>query len=614
MRDQLLEYYERELRFIRRSAAQFAAKYPAIAGRLMLEPEKCEDPHVERIIEAFAMLSARVHLRLDDAFPELTDALLHVLYPHYTAPIPSMTIVQMELDPDQDAPAEGVLVDRHSILFSKPVDGVRCRFRTCFPATLWPVEVLSVKVASVERKDPACPVDAQGTIRLVLRTAGEVPFSELKIDKLRFFLNGESSVIHRLYEALFSEAKGMLVRAGSGRPVFLDADHIRPVGFDPSEGMFDYPHESFFGFRLLHEYFTFQDKFLFMELAGLGQVLPSVAKDRIEIEIMTENWITDLVDKLEPDNFAVGCTPAINLFPHRADPISLKQTRVEYQVIPDVHSPYSFEVHSLIDVSSTVPGKAEGKVFKPFYSLQHGDPDEDEPAFWHPLRQRSIRKDDPGTDLFLTLVDRDFKATDPAVDILHVNALCTNRDLPARLPFGDIRGDFQIEGHPEIMNIRCLRKPTPPIRTHLEEDTRWALISHLSLNYLSIAEMAGGGPESSEGKGLDAFREILSLYDFLDSAVTRKRVDGLKGIKSRRITRRLGGAGDGGFARGVEITLEFDEEKYAGTSVYLFASILERFLGHYASINSFVQTEARVQQREGVLKRWPPRAGRIRIL
>ncbi len=99
MSEALYPYYERELLFIRQLAQEFAKRYPAAAGRLLLEPNRSSDPHVERLIESFALLAGRVHHKLDDEFPELTDAMLGVLYPHYLAPVPSMAIIQFDLDP-----------------------------------------------------------------------------------------------------------------------------------------------------------------------------------------------------------------------------------------------------------------------------------------------------------------------------------------------------------------------------------------------------------------------------------------------------------------------------------------------------------------------------------
>src|SRR5580692_5808559 len=104
MSDDLLPYYERELDAIKRLAAEFADTHPKIAARLRLSADAVDDPHVARLLEGTAFLAARVHHRLDDEFPELTDALLGVLYPHYLAPVPSAAILQFQSDPDLALP------------------------------------------------------------------------------------------------------------------------------------------------------------------------------------------------------------------------------------------------------------------------------------------------------------------------------------------------------------------------------------------------------------------------------------------------------------------------------------------------------------------------------
>jgi type VI secretion system protein ImpG len=227
-----------------------------------------------------------------------------------------------------------------------------------------------------------------------------------------------------------------------------------------------------------------------------------------------------------------------------------------------------------------------------------------------------MRRDDAGTDVFLTLVDPDFEPVSTGAGVLHVETLCTNRGLPNRLAFNDPRGDFQLEGRPEITSIRCLRKPTSPTRAPLGRENRWRIISHLALNYLSLTEgqSGAGGDGHVNGKALEALREILRIYDYTDSPATRQRIAGLVGLRSRKVLRRAGHAAWAGFARGMEIELEFDADQYAGSGVFLFASVLERFLGLYTSVNSFTQTVARVRQREEELKRWPPRAGEVQLL
>jgi type VI secretion system protein ImpG len=613
MRDQLLHYYETELAFIRRMASAFAEKYPDIGEFLLLEANRSRDPHVERLIEAVAMLTARVHLRLDDEFPEVTEALLGILYPHYLAPIPSMSVAQLALDPEQGQAPGGIRVERHALLHATALDGVRSTFRTCYPLSLWPVELRAVELVSTSALE-GVPAGTASALRLSLRTFAEKPVSELEIDRLAIFLDAEGGALHKLYELFCRQALGLCVRRGDGSGSrFLRAEAIRPLGFEADEGMLEYPPESFRGYRLLQEYFAFPDKFLFVELSGLGPLAGESKSDTLEIWVLLPQPLAEHDLRPVAANFKLWCTPIVNLFPHQADPIRLDQTAVEYRVTPDSRSPRAFEVHSIQRVTSSNPGRSESRDYHAFFALRHGMSQAKDASFWHATRRDSLRKGDLGTDVYLTLVDRDFDPLEPPEEVLSVSILCTNRDLPERLPFGDPLGDLSIEGRPEVRRINFLRKPTPTQRAPIGDQSRWRLVSHLALNHLSLAESAGEKRGASQAP-LEALREILKLYDFADSPATRQRIDGLVGLRSRQVVRRVAQNGSSSFARGTELTLDFDEERFAGAGVYLFASVLERFLGLYTALNSFTQTVALVKQRHGELKRWPPRAGEMQLL
>ena len=615
MRNKLLHYYEKELRFVRRELTDFAESYPAIASQLLLEPDKCEDPHVERLIESFAMLTARVQMHLDDDFPEITEAFLSLLQPHYLAPIPSMTIVQMEADADRKEALTGMPVPRLSQLHTPPVGGVRCRFRTCFPVTLWPISVTAVDVISIDQGDPNCPPEAIAAIRIQLKTLGSHPFSELNPGYLRFFFDGNASTAHKLYEHFFRKPLGMIVRprtldadtsrVGNGAK-FLSPDHIRPVGFAEDEGLLEYGGSGHLGHRLVQEYFCFPDKFLFADLTGLDATTLAGAGKDLEILILLDKLPLDLESKLGVENLKLGCTPAVNLFPHSADPLVLDHTKSEVRVIPDGHHAMGYEVHSILKVETVDPSDGKVHVFRPFYAMRHGDPREGEVGFWQGSRRPSQVKGDTGSELFLTLVGSqgDVLQEKPG-DTLIVQALCTNRDMPESLPLGSRGGEFRIEGQPGVARINTLRKPTAVLRLPEGEDTLWRLISLLSLNHLSLLE----SNDSRQGGGPVAFREILSLLDFANSAVTRQRITGLVGLKWRGVLRQISVPEGRLLTRGLEVTLEFDDSLFTGSGVFLFAAVLERFLAHYTSLNSFTQTIAVVRQRQEELKQWAPRAG-----
>lgn len=599
MADELLTYYERELTFLRQMGAEFAAKYPKIATRLLLEADKCEDPHVERLLQGFAFLAARVHRKLDDEFPELTDALLGVLYPHYLAPIPSMGIVEFVLDPDQGKLTTAHRIERGVTVYSQPVGGTPCRFRTCYPVTLWPLEVTSAKLDVPDRVGPSR--GAAAVIRLGLRCLGGTTLPEIELDQLRFYLHGESALAHGLYELLFNNTVQVQLRPPAGQkgvePVTLSPRCLRPVGFDPDEGMLPYTPRSFLGYRLLQEYFSLPEKFLFFDLHELDRAGRAGFKEGLEVAIFLDR-MPQLEQPMDAGTFRLACTPIVNLFEQIAEPIRLSHAETEYRAIPDLRRPDAVEVYAVESVTSTSPYLPEPIEFQPFYSFKHAIDREQQRAFWYATRRPSPKKGDPGTEVYLSLVDLNFQPTLPAVETLTIHATCTNRDLPGKLPFGGEQGDFEVEGGAPLSRIRCLTKPTPTARPPIRRGAHWRLLSHLSLNYLSVCE---GGKE--------ALQEILKLYDFADSAVIRQQIAGITNVTSRRVVRRPGGMPWNGFCRGIEVTVEFDAEKYVGTGLFLFASVLEKFLGLYSSLNSFSQLIATTRQRKEPLKRWPPRAG-----
>jgi type VI secretion system protein ImpG len=599
MRDELLAYYERELTFVRRMAAGFAEKYPKIAGRLLLEPGKSEDPHVERLIESFAFLAARIHLKVDDEFPEITESVLQILYPHYLAPIPSMSIVQFALDPEQGKLSTGYTIERHRRLYSRPSRDTTCKFRTCYPVTLWPIELQAVRV------DAPGPVGASGkpapaALTLTLRAFRDIRLSALEIDQLRFFLNGESQLVHRLYEIVFRHCTGVELRRPGGPSVPLGLSALAEVGFNKDEGMLPYSNRSFLGYRLIQEYFHFPEKFLFFEINGLSALRKGGFDGEVSIVLLLDEP-PRLEQKLEPQNFRLGCTPVVNLFEQTAEPIRLDHAHTEYRVVPDVRRQRTSEVYTVDGVTSLSPSTGQSVPFQPFYSFKHSFERQQQQTFWHATRRLSGRKDDPGTEVYLTLVDLNFRPTRPPTDVITVAVTCTNRDLPGMLPFGELEGDFDLEGAAPVRRITCLIKPTRTVRPPLRDGAQWRLISHLSLNFLSAVEGgADGDPE--------VLQEILKLYDFSDSAAVQQQILGLTNVMSRQVWRRIRTGRGSGFVRGIEATLEFDEMRYVGTGVYLFSSVLEKFLGLYVSINSFSEMIASTKQR-GMLKRWPPRSG-----
>jgi type VI secretion system protein ImpG len=614
MRDDLLLYYERELTYLRQMGTQFAERYPKIASRLLLEPSKCDDPHTERLLEAFAFLAARVHLKIDDEFPEITEALLGIVYPHLVRPLPSMSVVQFHLDSEKGKLTNGLAIGRHTPLYSRPVDGVPCKFRTCYDTVLWPLTVAAAGWTTPDRLNPALRAgDAAGVLRVELSRPGSgAEFAKLELDRLRFFLDGEGALIHTIYELLCCNLMHIVVRdttPGSSAPsVILPPSALRPVGFEEGEAILPYPRRSFAGYRLLQEYFAFPEKFFFVDVTGLDQVCAAGYKNGAELLFVVSRFEGDqrrqrLETGISANTFRLGCSPVVNLFPQTAEPILLDQRKYEYPVIPDLRRPLAMEVFSIDQVSSLKFQDREITEYEPFYSFRHSASSRrKQQTFWIANRRSSARPNDDGTEIELALVDLSLRSALPDADTLTVRTTCTNRDLPSRLPFGNESGDFETETGAAIKRIVVLRKPTLPKRPPLGKGIQWRLISHLSLNYLSLV---------SEGR--EALQEVLKLYDLTGSVHSSRSVEGITGIKSTARFARVVSDDGFAFARGTRVEMELDEEQFVGGGVYLFASVIENFLALYASLNSFSQLAVTIRQRKDVLREWQPKAGR-RIL
>ncbi|MEI8395630.1 MAG: type VI secretion system baseplate subunit TssF [Rhodospirillaceae bacterium] len=399
MTDDLLDHYDRELKHLRSTAAEFADAHPTIAGRLRLSAEAVDDPHVGRLLEGVAFLNARIRRKLDDDFPELTDALLGVLYPHYLAPVPSMAIVQLTGQSDRTDTftiAAGAELETEAvadkIIAGRVVTSETCRYRTTEPVTVWPI---TLSAASLTGRPITAPADsradgAAAVLRLTLKGQNpDVCFVDSGLDSLRFYLSGPVREALAIYQLLFTSTISVMLADSPNdpAPVPLSADCIKPVGFGRDEGLLPYPATSFVGYRLLTEYFTFPRKFLFFDLTGLSRKKNYARSGHLEVYLYLSETTPDLERKLSASSFALGCTPIINLFPQRAEPIELDGTTASYRVVPDSRRPSALEIHSIDNVTGS-DSRGRSTAYRPFYAVRHCDSrDEPHPLFWHMERR-----------------------------------------------------------------------------------------------------------------------------------------------------------------------------------------------------------------------------------
>lgn len=609
MANDLLLYYERELTYLRKLGAEFARQYPKVAARLQLEAGRCEDPHVERLLEGFAFLAARIHRRLDGDFPEISQALLEMLHPQLIRPLPAMTVVEMQLDRAQGRLPEGFQVKRGSTLHTRPVNGMPCPFRTAYDTTLWPITVQSAEWSSPDRVGAGARArDAVAAIRLELRPFDGVKLGALTLDALRVHLAGDGSVVDTLYELLANHAIDVVVRnpdRPGTPPISLGSRALTPVGFGEHENMLPHPDRTFAGFSLLQELFAFPEKFHFFDIEQLGDAMRRLqATDRVEVGILIGSFErTERRQAVEVGlsarTFRLGCAPAVNLFTQVAEPILLTERSHEYLVVPDARRRVEAEVWSVDDVTLIEHAEQRTRNIPPLYSHRRLGADETDHVYWSATRRPSSWRTDDGMDVFLTFTDLSGEVRAPDVDVASLHVTCHNGELPSRLPFGaDTHSDFELVSGGPVPRIMAVTTPTRAVQPTLGSSMLWRMISSLSLNHLSLTDGTA-----------DALREILRLHDVTDSLSAERQIDGLVGVKSDAAFARVAAPHGMAFARGRRIELEFDEDQFPGGGMYLMASVLDRFLALYANMNSFTQVAVRSRQRRRTVVEWPPRAG-----
>jgi type VI secretion system protein ImpG len=608
MTDELLPYYNQELAYFRQVAPEFARRHETLAGRLRMSDTEIDDPHVERLIQAVAFLNARTRRKLDDEFPEISQAILQVLYPQYLRPFPSATVVRFALPADQAELVQGFAIPRGASLATDVIDGEPYRFRTCYPVSVWPLQVTE---ASVHRGNTPVPgtgwrADVRAHIRLEIATLGrKSPIEAVEFNELRLFIHAPAAEAYQLYEAILNDTVGVVASSDAAGEVSipLAPGAIRPVGFERDEALVEALPRSFPGYGLLTEYFAFPQKFLFFDLVGLDRTMRArlATGSSMTIDICCRRELPALERSVTAQTFQLGCCPVINLFSQRAEPIRLTQHQSEYPVVPDARRPLAYEVHSIDEVVAVSPTN-EVRRYTPFYSLTHHDERHGQGArFWHASRRSEATGSADRTDMFLSLVDADFSPTDDAQWTVDIMTTCLN---PQQLPFGGGRPRFQLETGGPLDAITCLVPPTKTLRPSRPSSLLWRLVSHLTLNHLSLV---------SADASADPLREILKLYDMTDSKETQNLIAGLLSVRASASVGRPSGRG-GSVCRGLDVTLHFDEDRFTGNGLYLFGAILERFLGLYCAINTFTRTTVTTNRREDKVREWPARAGELVFL
>ena len=628
MDTRILKKYEEELAYMREMGEEFSESYPKIAARLGMDGVEISDPYVERMMEGFAFMAARVQLELDLQYPVLTQHLLEIVYPHYLAPTPSMFIAKLQPDPTQGSMEEGFVIKRGTTLRAplREGDNTACQFRTAHDVTLWPIEIEEAEYLSGRGEVLAAGVgenrEVKAAIRLRLKSTSELGLAKLGLDELTLFMTGSGWEPWKLFEHIANDGVQVAGRSVDPRNDWTYVNRwntISATGSDPEQALLPFPGQSFDGYRLLQEYYALPNRYFFTKVGGLQPILKQVKDgDPVDIFILLKQSVGSLSAAIEPSAFELFATPAVNLFEKRCDRVHISGRDVDYHVIPDRTAPLDFEVYGIKSVKGISSEGQDDVDFEPFYSADDYTAAGENYSAYYSLRRRMHQRSERqrlkgtrtsylGADVFINLVDQLQAPYGGDIEQLAIKATCTNRDLPMLLTIGKYETDFELPDGGPVSTITALTPITRPRASlAVEGDSAWRLISHLSLNYLSISETDRGDPAA-------AIRELLGVYGPLGDKSLAKQLEGITKVWTVPIVRRMADEVLSTAVRGLEVNVEFDESFYEGTGVYVLGVVLQKFFAKYVSVNSFTETVIHSPDR-GEIARWPAMSGKRRVI
>lgn len=622
MNHNFLDYYNKELTFMREMAGEFADKHPKIAGRLGMHGIDVADPYVERLIEAFCFMSARTQLKLDAEFPQFTQRLLDVIYPSYNAPTPSIGVIQLHPDVKQGDLTKGYRVAKDSAFWSRiaPGEATRCEFRSGQDVLLWPLQIIESRLTSVPPDIPGLEPwqikqsKLKGALRIRLCVTGDLVFSQLQeLDSLPLYINGDERIVSHIFELLHAHTVGVIVRTGKGevtKDTVIDKSPLSFEGLSPSQSVLPGAWNIFHGHNLVHEYFACRQRFYFFSLTQLKSALRVNQSNEAELIILLDQLPQELIGHIDATRFTLFCTPVINLFPRRLDKIEINRALNEFHVVPDRSRPLDYEVYSIQKVYGQQAESSEEIVFNPLFQTRQEDNGNYGRYFSlnrkprvKDKNQRKYQTRTPyaGTEVFLSLVDQQEAPYSDRIRYLSVDAMVTNRDLPQLITHSN-GIDLTTSDAAPILGAEFICLPGAPRAPFAASEAAWRLIRQLNFNYQPLSE-------SEHQAGGEALRNMLRLFVESADQDANRQIDGLVGCKTAPIIRRLPGNGLLTYGRGIHCELTVDENNFSGISPYLFGLIMENYIARHVSINVFTEMELRSMQR-GTIGKWQARPGR----
>ena len=591
--DSFYTYYQKEMNYLRFSGANFAQKHPKVARRLDVSAMESVDPHVERLLESFAYLTARLQQDIDDQFPRFAEALLNLTYPQFTHPVPAMTIAHFE--PHTHG---GQMTTQHTIpaktpLFTRTSSKTVCRFQTVYPVDIHPIKITALTLVAQSAMMDVTATDTlcENYLRMEIKAMNGT-FASMGLTRLRFYINGSHSLKHQLLAAIFRAQSPLIIKSSRYNPQSVLPTCIHHVGFDDTETILPQVVQTHPGYQTLFEFFHFKDKFFFVDIITSHLLIDDTLME-IYIPLKTDKPLQS--HDIHEQTLKLGCTPVVNLFPKVTEPITIDQRSHEYKLVADYVHEESTEIYSIDSVILVVSGSHDTQSI-PSHLGRHFSADDSHKMSWTARRALTEHKTMGGTDVYVSLNHQNVNTNKSAKDTLFAHTLCTNRLLAHHIMADSL---FHPEESIASQTITCLQRPSVPTYPSQDGVQLWQLVSHLALDHL--------GFDNSE-TAVQTMKDILNLYtDHQDSKLHQESV-ALYDLKIERVTRRLSSQAWRGFVMGSKITLTFNDD-VNHEIFFLLGAVLNQFFALTSAVNTFTELAIRLKSQQGVWFTWPPRTG-----
>jgi len=619
MDPRLLDHYNRELAYLREVGAEFALQYPKIAGRLGMSGIEVADPYVERLLEGFAFLAGRIHLKMDAEFPRFSQRLLELIYPHYLRPTPAMGIAKLTPSLTEGGVTAAFQIPRHTILRAPIAPGqvTACEFRTAHGITLLPMDLTDASIEGAAAPLPTSSIQTTKAIRSSLHlrfsTRNNMAAGAIGAERISLYIAGPAERASQLLELIGGRLLGALVSWHSSnreQQRWLPPASITCNGYAEDEALLPYDNRSFSGYRLLHEYFACPDRFRFFSINDLAPILETVSAPEFKVTLLFEQAATALEKLVTKEDFHLHCTPIVNLFPKRGDRIDVSLDKFEHHLVADRTRPMDYEAHTITSIDGFTSANTEQQKFRPLLETLGRQPGDREEGFFtirreprtlsETAKRLGTRTGYIGSEVFVQLVDQHDAPYSHHLDRIAPNMLCTNRDLALLVSTGGTH-DLQLTVSAPVSGITILGGLTPPVPAVAEQDITWRLISHLHLNYHTLTDL-------SAADGAQAMRDLLGLYSPLGRRGIEGQADSVRSMRLTPMVCRVPQRGPIVFGRGVAIETTIDVSAFAGHSPWLFGAVLEQFMARHVSINSAIQFRLSTMQ-SGPFATWPVKQG-----